>query len=315
MKKKNKGRGRPPKVKKEKKSPQEKTEALVKTEATEEKVEKIETVEEVVEEKPKETTETTTETETQPEVQKDLPTDLFSDVVPTEEILPLDGKVDEKAYAAIPDIVEPTEKKGDEFKASEKQEAPQKETKPETEKTPTTPAIPAEEIKSQAEQTVSLILKGYEKLHTLGRWLGKQDDNELIELHLKDKIDLEQSLPVGKDTTTAKKFFSDYNRSIDETIRVTEEFKKEITPPLERVAIKRNWLISDELYIISIVSEDAIAKVSMLIGLKKSANMIIEALKEMKTKQEKPATEKETKDEKTQIEEAVVEDGWKEGME
>jgi hypothetical protein len=129
------------------------------------------------------------------------------------------------------------------------------------------------------------MLKGYDKLHMLGRWAGKVDEGELNQLHAKGKINLEQVLPIGKKSITVGAFFSEYNAGIDENIVVSEEFKTNIRPPLERICIKRGWLLGDEAYVLSLLGEDVATKVSMLVGLKKSANLVLGACQQMMIQQ------------------------------
>lgn len=235
-----------------------------------EKNEKGEVVKDKVEEvkeKP-----TTTSGETPPPPAPDtLPSDLFSDKMPGEEILPLDGAVKSKSYAELP---------SDAVTSSETPPSKDGVTPPVTPAVIEPPKTP-EEINSQAEATVKLMLKGYDKLHSLGRWLGKVDQGDLTQQHAKGKIDLERQLPLGKKTITVQDFFTEYNQGIDENIVVSQEFKDEITPPLKRIVIKKNWLLNDEMTVLVLLGEDLSTKVSMLIGLKKSANLVLNAVQEM----------------------------------
>ena len=234
----------------------------------EEKVEEIE-----VKEKPKKEEAKTTSGETPPPPAPDtLPSDLFSDKMPGEEVLPLDGQVRHKEYASLPDATAET--------SSSSSTSSDGVTPPPTPAVIEPPKTP-EEINSQAEATVLLMLKGYDKLHSLGRWLGKVDQGDLTQQHAKGKIDLERILPLGKKTITVQDFFTEYNQGIDENIVVTQEFKDQITPPLKRICIKRGWLLSDEGTVLVLLGEDLSTKVSMLIGLKKSANLVLNAVQEM----------------------------------
>ena len=216
-----------------------------------------------------------------------LPADLFSDKMPDEDNIALDGEVKEKPYAALP------------VDASMSGSTPTGDPKDATQPTaPVTPAptVSPEEIQSQAKQTVDLMLKGYDKLHALGRWVGKIDNNDLAALSANGKINLEQNLPLGKKSISIGGFFAEYNQGIDENIVVTEEFRTNIRPPLTRICIKNNWLLNDEMYVISLLTEDVVTKASMLMGLKKSANMVLEACLAMqKAKTAPPPPPKEEK--------------------
>lgn len=225
-------------------------------------------------------TDTTVSPESEPKG-KEIPIDIFSDKIPEKEVLPLDGQVKTKEYASLPN----------------QQAEPPAGTIPPAQPgatgapaTATAPPNP-EEVKNQAEQTVDLMLKGYEKLHALGRYLGKIDQSELTSMHAKGTIDLHLELPIGNNNIKVQQFFNEYNTELDKNISVSDDFKKNITPPLTRICIKHNWLLSDELYVGSIVAEDLTTKVSLLIGLKKSANMILAACMDIQKKKEERAKE------------------------
>lgn len=223
--------------------------------------------------------------ETPPPAPDTLPEDLFSDKMPGEEILPLDGIVKEKSYAALPSDATETPSTSTDSKPSGDG----------TSSAPATSVVPPptpEEINSQAEATVKLMIRGYEKLHSLGRWIGKVDQGNLTQMHAKGKINLELVLPLGKKSITVQDFFSEYNMGIDENITVSQEFKDNITPPLKRICIKRNWLLSDEGTVLVFLGEDLSTKVSMLVGLKRSANLVLEACKSMMAAQQEKKEKK-----------------------
>lgn len=252
---------------------------------------------------------TTTETP-----KKRLPADLFSDEIPKTEKNPFDDKVKEKPYANIasdqpidtPDqspsspppapVTEPTKASASEDKEfkSTPQPTPQADI-PASDETPAEPAMTPEEIQSNAEQTVKLFFRFYEKIHTFGRWIGKIDKNDLANKHLKGEIDLQHQFQLEEDTITAGEFFKTSNDQIDSSIRVNEKFKEEFTPPAIRVCIKHGWLLSDEIYLGSLLFDDLSTKIGLLIGIRKSANDILESLitlQDKKKKQESNKTEK-----------------------
>lgn len=244
------------------------------------------------------------ETPSEPGAKK-IPIDIFSDKIPNKEVLPLDGQVKTKEYAALPND-QPGAEPGGAIPPA----------------TPGAPASPAagpvnpEEIKNQADQTVDLILRGYEKAHALGRYLGKVDPNELAGMHASGKIDLEQELPIGNKKISVGAFFTEYNTELETNISVSDDFVKNIKPPLTRICIKRNWLLSDELYVGSILAEDLTTKVSLLIGLKKSANLILAACISIQTKkaekESKSDTSEKPAEQTTQVPPADPNDTWKE---
>jgi len=245
---------------------------------------------------------------------KKLPADIFSDKIPDKNDMPLDGEVKKKDYANIPDSGSspPTNEKG-EFSGSPGETAPpgpppdsEKGTAPAPE-----PVKTAEEISSQAGQTVELLLKAYDRLHGLGRWAGRVDKNDLLQLHVTRQIDLNQQLPLGKRSIAVREFFEEFNNGIDENITVTDEFKNNIREPLKRICIKRGWLLSDELYVGMVVAEDLTTKISMLIGLKKSANLVIAACKEIVNQSNQSAQQQQQQPADEGISD-VDDENWKE---
>lgn len=233
----------------------------------------------------------------------DLPLDIFDDTLPDEQ-LPLDGEVESKDYATIKEPgaanatgAAPGAIPGVPGSGAASTEGP----------VPGQPARTPEEIQTAAEQLVKMMLKGYEKLHGLGRWYGKVDQSELQSLHMKGKIDMAHELPVGKNTITVGDFFKDFNTGIDETIVVTDEFKEAITPPLVRICIKRGWSLGDEMFVGMLVAEDLATKVSMLVGLKKSANMVLEACMALQ-KANNPTADPKAEEAKKETPEGGVED-------
>lgn len=211
-----------------------------------------------------------------------LPSDLFSDKIPDSEVLPLDGPVKVKDYAALPsDATEPKPSpNGSEPAATTFQEAKPGDSTAPAPAVVTPPPTP-EEIQSQAAQTADLLIKGYDKLHMLGRWAGRVDESELSQMHAKGKINLDQILPLGRKSITVQDFFAEYNAGINENIVVSQEFKDNIRPPLIRECVRRGWLMNDMTYILVLLGEDVVAKTSMLVGLKKSANLVLDACKTM----------------------------------
>lgn len=250
-------------------------------------------------------------------VKKTIPDDLFSEVIPEQPVLPLDGEVKTKDYATIKDAstggngAGPTANTGG---TNTPPPPPGTDTPPiadgATQPPPMAPGGKSpEEIRTEAEQMVKLILRGYEKLHGVGRWVGKVDDNELMQLHLNKKIDLDFQLPIGNKNVAVREFFDTYNREIDENIVVTDEFKEAVTPPLVRIAIKRGWSMGDEMYVMMLAAEDLGTKMSILMGLKKSANLILDACMNIQKAKNTPPQKKETAKENPNIN---PEDHWRE---
>lgn len=215
------------------------------------------------------------------------PSDIFSDEMPKEEIRPLDGKVDEKSYANIPDETPHPSNKQDaskEFVPSPPEAMPDKVNVPESTTSP-------EEIKNKAEQTAEAIIDGYETIFTLGGHIAKVNMNVINELHLKNTIDLNERFEFGGKEVNSTELFTTFNSTIDENTIVSEEFKDKARPPLKRLLEKHNVLMSDGMYLLQLTARDAVPKLSVLWGLHTAINNTLNTLKEMQAEKLKKETQ------------------------
>ncbi len=120
------------------------------------------------------------------------------------------------------------------------------------------------------------ILDGYEKLHELGKWAVKVDDEKLTQLAMQNKIDLSMSVPVSEhDSVTVQEFVSKYNTQASQAISLDPEFRNKIKPPMVRVFIKRGWGLSDEQQIILLASRDIAEKGIMIYQFKRTINSML----------------------------------------
>lgn len=254
----------------------------------------------------------------------DLPFNIFDDTPPGTEELPLDGEVEEQAYGNLnlnlndtragnggnngngggggsgspppppggSSTPPPPQGGGSGTPPAGDGTVPPPSSDPVT---ATPPPRTEEDIRNEASQMVKVMIRGYEKLHDLGRYYGKVSMEELTAEHDAGKININRELPFGKRSTTVGGFFTDYNASIDENIVVSDEFKKEITPPLERIAIRRGWTMGDEMFVALVVGEDLATKAGMLWGLKHAANMILESCRAIESGKAKRKADAEKK--------------------
>ena len=215
-------------------------------------------------------------------VNTDIPADMWSDEVP-KFTPPINNPVKDKSYSDIKVGTGGGDNKGgggsDKKEGSaggeKKTEEPFKEPAVNPVEAATQKLTP-EEIRTNAEQGVDMVLKGYEKLHAIGRWYGKIGEEKLVELENSGEIDLEELLMGGtKGQMTARQFFQEFNAKIDESIVVDDKFKNDIRPALIRIAIKRGWLINDEVYAAGMVLDDLGTKVGLLMGLKGMCTMVL----------------------------------------
>lgn len=225
--------------------------------------------------------ETTTTTSGEPEI------DIWSTEIPIIRN-PLDAEFVTKPYTDLPNP--------DGVKTETKTDAP-KDGKPEPPKEfkeSTAPSLAVaveaktpEEIKSQAAQTVKLFWSAYSKLKSVLRFLGKIPEDQLVTEHLKGELDLDEELPIGKKGVRLRDFITELNTQIDAKVVTSKEVIDSLTPSMIRVCIKRGWLVSDELYIGSVLIDDLSMSIGVIWGLKKSANMILDNCREtLKVKKE-----------------------------
>ncbi len=236
---------------------------------------------------------------------KVIPDDTFSDVIPVEETLPLDGEVKVKDYATLQDTTAPkTDGGGTGGNNNPPPPPPNADgttTPPPDPNNPNPTATPMpggdvktpEQVRTEAEQFVKLLIRGYDKLHGVMRWYAKVDPNDLMLMHEKRKINLDYNLPLGTGVIGLRKFFADYNLQIEDDIKVSDDFKKEIEPPLTRIAIKKGWGLGDEGTVLLLLSEDLGTKVALLYGLKKTCNMVLESCMAIMKSQNERADKKD----------------------
>lgn len=266
---------------------------------------------------------TTTPPVDNPDGKKTIPPDAFSDEIPKNQAGPLAEEVVKKDYGSINDPGAKTN--GTNNTGSTTTPPDPNATNTGTTIDPNAPPAPpsaasiaaAEQAQTEAKQAVAMAIKGYDKLHAFGRWYGKMDQSKLASLHHTGKINLNETFPLGKDPVSASVFFETYNKNIDDTIIVTDEFKAAIEPPLVRLAIKYQIKLSDEMYVASLLADDLIPKISMLVGLKQTANLILDALHTSIKNQNDSKVSAQPKQQQAKEEKAAdpMADNWKEAQE
>jgi hypothetical protein len=104
-----------------------------------------------------------------------------------------------------------------------------------------------EDKKQSAEQLAKVVVDGYAELKNLANYLLLIDQKKVKKMEAEGEIDT--SLPItlrGGQTVTIGQFIEEYNEQAKGTITTTKEFKKEVTPPLTRIFMKRGVGMSDE---------------------------------------------------------------------
>jgi len=146
--------------------------------------------------------------------------------------------------------------------------------------------IPKKETEMAASQAAALILQGYEWAHDLANKGLMVSERKLNKLQAEGEINLNAMIDYdyGK-KIRAGEFFQEYNKQVDGILKVTDEFKEEVKPVLERVLAKRGIGLTDEQYLIYLFGKDIAAKSMIFFQQKAQLNYMIESIKEATTSQ------------------------------
>jgi hypothetical protein len=143
--------------------------------------------------------------------------------------------------------------------------------------------------KMMAEMTLDLYEKG---CGLLGK-LPEISEGKLDRLIAEGEIDGNIEIPTEGGSLGVKDFAREYNDSIKDAFSVSDEFKEKVKPPLERVFKKRGIGMTDEQLLMYYFATDFGAKGVQAFMLRKTANGIIDSLREntlaiRETQQPKP---------------------------
>ena len=141
--------------------------------------------------------------------------------------------------------------------------------------------VPDSELKMGAENVAKLMVDGYEQLHVFGnKWL-QISQRKLRKMVAEGDIDLSVEIPYdyGK-TITAGEFIQEFNEQNKDTLTVSKEFKKEVTPVLTRVLQKRGAAMTDEQYLGFLILKDVGLKAIIVTQVKSSMNEMLNVIKD-----------------------------------
>ena len=203
------------------------------------------------------------------------------------DINPLDEAVNEKSYsrpnfnASVEDLNKPIE---------EPRFAPPPIQKPQTERedprkrepvNPEFSGLPKKDKEMAASHMAKLILQGYEWIHDLGNKGLKVSEKKLNKLQAEGEMNLNAMIDYdyGK-KMRAGDFFKEYNQQVEGILKVSDEFKEEVTPVLERVLAKRGVGMTDEQLLMFMFGKDIAAKSMMFFQQKQQLNLMIQSIKE-----------------------------------
>ncbi|MBM3417300.1 MAG: hypothetical protein FJY17_00075 [Bacteroidetes bacterium] len=141
--------------------------------------------------------------------------------------------------------------------------------------------VPDSELKMGAENVAKLLVDGYEQLHVFGnKWL-QISQRKLRKMVANGEIDLSVQIPYeyGK-TITAGEFIQEFNSQNQDTLTVSKEFKKEVTPVLTRVLQKRGAAMTDEQYLGFLILKDVGLKAIIVTQVRSSMNEMLNVIKD-----------------------------------
>jgi hypothetical protein len=141
--------------------------------------------------------------------------------------------------------------------------------------------LPDADSKMGAEHMAKLIVDGYEQLHQFANKGLQIPERKLRKLEAEGEIDLSVEIPYdyGK-SITAGDFIKEFNEQNKDTLTVTKEFKKEVTPVLTRVLQKRGAGLTDEQYLAYLFGKDILVKGVIFNQIRGTSNDMINVIKE-----------------------------------
>ena len=147
-------------------------------------------------------------------------------------------------------------------------------------------SIPKKETEFAAKQAAQMIIQGYEWAHGLANNALKVSEKKLNQLQAEGEINLNAMIDYefGK-PIRAGEFFQIYNQQVTNVLTVSDEFKEEATPVLERVLAKRGIGLTDEQYLMYLFGKDIAAKSVLFFQHKAQLNFMIENIKAATTSQ------------------------------
>lgn len=165
-----------------------------------------------------------------------------------------------------------------------------------SEQKPLTPEEESTAVKASAQAMISF----YADAHELAKYFSKIDTDKVQVMAQKGEINGEQTLELANNThVTVIEFFQHTNNAIDEVLVVSDDFKREIKPPLERIIRKNKWFISDEVILSEIILRDLSIKAGMIMGIRKTANSVLEMLVEKESNSDKKSKARKLVEEDT----------------
>ena len=141
--------------------------------------------------------------------------------------------------------------------------------------------LPDGEAKMGAENMAKLLVDGYEQLHMFANQWLQISPRKVRKMVSEGEIDLSVEIPYeyGR-TITAGEFIEQFNEQNKETLTVSRDFKKNVTPVLTRVLQKRGAGFTDEQYLAYMVGKDVLVKAVIVSQIKGTMNDMFNVIKD-----------------------------------
>lgn len=141
--------------------------------------------------------------------------------------------------------------------------------------------VPDADKQMGAEHLAKLIIDGYEQLHVFANKALQIPERKLRKMVAEGEIDLSVPIPYAYgQTITAGEFIMDFNEQNKDTLTVTKEFKKEVTPVLKRVLEKRGAGLTDEQMLMYMFGKDVAVKGVIISQIRGTMKDMLEIIKE-----------------------------------
>lgn len=141
--------------------------------------------------------------------------------------------------------------------------------------------LPEGDMKMGAEHMAKLIVDGYEQLHVFANKGLQIPERKIRKLQAEGEIDLSVEIPYDYGRTiTAGEFIREFNEQNKDTLTVSKEFKKEVTPVLTRVLAKRGAGVTDEQYLMYLFGKDILVKGVIFAQIKGTMNDMIGVIRD-----------------------------------
>lgn len=132
-----------------------------------------------------------------------------------------------------------------------------------------------------AGHMAKMLLDGYSWMHTMGNKALVVSEKKLNKLQSEGELNLNAMIDYdyGK-KIPAGEFFREYNQQVGQVLTVSDEFKEEVTPVLERVLAKRGVGMTDEQLLMFMFGKDIAMKSLIFVQQKSQLNQMIQSIKE-----------------------------------